>query len=268
MSDAQYLCRSSAWIGLAAVLLLVAPPQAMAEPCQVRLVVAGQGRVVEADTEERIGDVLDRLRVRLGPHDRVYPRPWGEVFDGLEVHIVRVRVEQRREEQELPYDIRLQDDPALDAGKVRLASDDFGPGYRRGTIRIYHRSDGVIERFPMGDMVIAPARPKVFLVGTKGRSGLPERLQGERVMHATAYSGEDPVLSNRTAIGLPTGRGVIAVDPTVIPYGTKMWVEGYGLGVAGDCGGAIKGDRIDLCYDSYADALEYGRKQVRVRFIP
>jgi 3D (Asp-Asp-Asp) domain-containing protein len=252
---------------LAPLALLLAWP-ALAEPCEVLLVVAGQSRPALADTMERVGHVLERAGITLGPNDRVRPRLWGEVFNGMEIHVVRVRVAERYEEQPLPYDIRLQSDPSLDAGKVRLASGDYGPGYRKGTFRIYERSDGITERVPLGDSVIVPGRPKVFLIGTRGGSGLPASLSGERVMHATAYSGEDPALSNRTAIGLPTGRGIIAVDPSVIPYGTKMWVEGYGLGVAGDCGGAIKGDRIDLCYDSYAEALKYGHKQVHVRFIP
>lgn len=240
----------------------------LAETCRVRLVVAGEVQTMQADSGDRVGAVLDRAGVTLGIHDRVYPKPWAEVFDGLEIHVIRVTVQEVYEELILPYSIRLQDDPSLPAGTVRLAAGNCGPGYRKGTFVVYRRSDGVAERVPLGSTVIVPSRPKVYLIGTLGRTGQPLSLPGERVMHATAYSGEDPALSKHTATGVPAGRGVIAVDPSVIPYGTKMWVEGYGLGVAADCGGSIRGDRIDLCFDSYAEALAYGHRQVRVRFIP
>ena len=65
-------------------------------------------------------------------------------------------------------------------------------------------------------------------------------------------------------------RGVVAVDPSVIPLGTKLYIEAedgswrYGYAVAGDTGGNIRGNRIDLFFDSRAEALQFGRKQARV----
>ena len=64
--------------------------------------------------------------------------------------------------------------------------------------------------------------------------------------------------------------GVIAVDPRVIPLGTQLYIEAvdgswtYGYAVAGDTGGAIKGARIDLFYDSHAQAISFGRRAARV----
>ena len=60
------------------------------------------------------------------------------------------------------------------------------------------------------------------------------------------------------------GRGVVAVDPSVIPLGTHLYVEGYGYAVAGDTGGNIRGRRVDLCYNTYDEAIRFGRQQVRV----
>lgn len=69
-----------------------------------------------------------------------------------------------------------------------------------------------------------------------------------------------------TASGMKAGYGVAAVDPRVIPLGTKLYVEGYGYCVAGDTGGAIKGNRIDLCYGSHSAALAsgFGHKSTKV----
>ena len=76
---------------------------------------------------------------------------------------------------------------------------------------------------------------------------------------ATGYS-----LSGRTATGVPVGYGVVAVDPNVIPLGTRMTVPGYGEGVAADTGGAIVGARIDLWFPTRAEALAWGTRTVTI----
>jgi 3D (Asp-Asp-Asp) domain-containing protein/peptidoglycan hydrolase CwlO-like protein len=76
---------------------------------------------------------------------------------------------------------------------------------------------------------------------------------------ATAYS-----LSGSTASGLPTGPGVVAVDPTVIPLGTRMIIPGYGNGIAADTGTAIKGLRIDLWFPTLRQAQSWGRRSVTI----
>ena len=65
-------------------------------------------------------------------------------------------------------------------------------------------------------------------------------------------------------IGLKAGPGIIAVDPRVIPMRTKVYVEGYGYAIAGDVGSAIKGNRIDVCFNTVREALNFGRRRVRI----
>ena len=83
-------------------------------------------------------------------------------------------------------------------------------------------------------------------------------------MVATMYCPLEPGLDDHTASGMKATRGVIAVDPRVIPLGTRMWVEGYGNGIAGDTGSAIKGNRIDLCVDTLEECNSYGSHSVDV----
>ena len=71
-------------------------------------------------------------------------------------------------------------------------------------------------------------------------------------------------LQGNTATGVPTSPGVVAVDPTVIPLGTRMSVPGYGEGVAADTGSAVKGRMIDVWFKSCADAMAWGRKTVTI----
>lgn len=69
-------------------------------------------------------------------------------------------------------------------------------------------------------------------------------------------------LPGRTALGIPVRKGVVAVDPKLIPLGTKLFVPGYGQGVAADVGTAIKGRIIDLWMPNHAAARKWGRKTV------
>ncbi|MEA1960768.1 MAG: 3D domain-containing protein [Bacillota bacterium] len=69
-------------------------------------------------------------------------------------------------------------------------------------------------------------------------------------------------------IGLPLERGIVAVDPNIIPMGTKLYIEGYGEGIAADQGGAIKGNRIDLFFDTKTEAFDWGMRTVEVTILP
>jgi len=70
-----------------------------------------------------------------------------------------------------------------------------------------------------------------------------------------------------TATGLTVGRGVAAVDPSVIPLHSLLYIDGYGYAIAEDVGGAVKGKRIDLFYESKDDALEFGRQDIEVKIV-
>jgi 3D (Asp-Asp-Asp) domain-containing protein len=85
-------------------------------------------------------------------------------------------------------------------------------------------------------------------------------------MEATAFDptvgGTDPHAA--TAGGYKAKYGIVAVDPHVIPLDTRLYIEGYGYAVAGDVGGAIKGNKIDLCFDTIKECYAFGRRDVVV----
>ncbi len=80
------------------------------------------------------------------------------------------------------------------------------------------------------------------------------------IMEATAYTWT----GNKTATGTWPSRGTVAVDPEVIPLGTKLHIEGYGEAIAADTGGDIKGNRVDLYMESEDECWEFGRQPVEV----
>lgn len=88
-------------------------------------------------------------------------------------------------------------------------------------------------------------------------------------VQATGYSTRQPSLSTHTATGidLRVNPRVIAVDPSIIPLGTMVEVEGMGVYIAGDTGGAIKGNIIDIHFQTVAEALQWGRRNVNIRIL-
>jgi 3D (Asp-Asp-Asp) domain-containing protein len=92
-------------------------------------------------------------------------------------------------------------------------------------------------------------------------STAPSVAEGARTLtvSATGYS-----MPGRTATGLPVGFGIVAVDPAVIPLGTRISIPGYGEGVAADTGGAVRGLTIDLWFPTLAAALAWGRRTVTI----
>ncbi len=110
-----------------------------------------------------------------------------------------------------------------------------------------------------------------------GNSGIEEKVQplyyddygyGDYVavmtMEATAYLPTDGDGYGITATGIPATYGVVAVDPSIIPLGSRLYIPGYGEAIAADTGGAIVGYRIDLCMESYDECMQFGRRDVTV----
>lgn len=100
----------------------------------------------------------------------------------------------------------------------------------------------------------------VLLAAVGPASGQPEAVSAYKLkVDAVAYS-----LPGSTALGIPVRKGVVAVDPKLIPLGTKLHIPGYGPGIAADVGHAIKGRIIDLWFPTTAQARKWGRRSVTI----
>lgn len=156
-------------------------------------------------------------------------------------------------------------------GRGRLVKGQSGePGTVKRTYKIIYK-DGQ----PVGKELIKEERSQprdtTFLMGKAGYPTSRGDWSRTRVieMIATAYT-DSPAEnggSTRAANGAELIDGVVAVDPRVIPIGTKLYVEGYGFAYAADTGGAIKGNRIDLLFPSTAASNAWGRRRVKVHVL-
>lgn len=153
----------------------------------------------------------------------------------------------------IPKKTVYQDDPEIEAGEDKVL-EDGGDGKITKIIKItYYMGKEYSKEVASTETI--PAVDKKILRGIKIVWKILDTEQGEikywkklRV-YATHYDQHCLGCNEWTAIGMRAGKGVIAVDPKIIPMRSKIYVPGYGMAVAGDTGGAIKGNIIDLGFD-------------------
>lgn len=167
--------------------------------------------------------------------------------------------------------IRFDFSDSVGAGKL-VKAEKGSPGYLRRTYRVTSKNGKVVGKTLLKEERQEPERV-LFLMGRSGYTASRGSFVRHRVlsMSATGYDASPetigPGATGRTATGRYAEYGVVAVDPRVIRLNTIVYVEGYGFALACDKGSAIKGNRIDLCFDSRYTALRYGRKRVRVHVL-
>ncbi len=228
----------------------------------VRVLADGRTRVVLTPPAP-VESILKMANITLGQQDRVSLPLDFIVRQGTVIRVTRIVEKILREKYTLPAAVERRADPALERGRVRLVSPGrAGEGER--IVRVTFADGREIKRTVLQERVLRPAQNRIVACGTLGtvaRGGSVMRFQRVLEAHATAYS---PRAGSYTATGHPVGYGVAAVDPRVIPLGTRLYVEGYGFARALDVGSAIKGNRIDLFFESEEECRRWGRRLVKV----
>ena len=237
-------------------------------------VFVGKRKITVRSSAATIAELLAKQRVALGPDDDVTPPLYVPPVPGDVVRVTRVHVWTAHERHAIAPPLRVRTDPSLALGTMRTI-DPGSPGLRETTIRFVRRGEGRPARTVLASRIIRTPRPRLIARGAAEYASLAHVAeQGfTSAMHfagsalhmiATAYTAGCYGCSGVTATGKRAGFGVIAVDPSVIPLGTKLFIPGYGRAVAGDTGGSIVGHRVDLGMDTLAQALRFGRRSVTV----
>lgn len=224
------------------------------------------GRTTEYAIGRRtVREVLNALDVNY-QDCKVYPALDSQATSGMTINLVDKNSQVNTTVEEVPYQVEIRNNDNLPRGRRNVIS----PG-KKGEAKIISRVVNVGERQfnrEISKEIITPAVPEIVEVGT-GANMLETsrgfvRYKQVRQMEATAYTLAEGTGDGVTSIGIVPYHGIIAVDPSVIPYGTKVYIPGYGFAMAGDCGGAIQGNRIDLFMTSYNQAIQWGRRQVNM----
>jgi len=227
----------------------------------IPVVVQVDGRTLRTRTHrERVDEVLADLRVILTDQDYTIPAPDAPLEEDAAIRVVRVSERFLIEQDPIPFESVWQPDPDLEIDHQRVLQES-AHGILERRIRLRYEDGHEVARTLDAEYVAVPPTTKIFGYGTKiiartldTPSGPVEYWRVIRML-ATSYSASTagtPSASSwygRTATGMKMGHGIVAVDPRVVNLRTQVYVPGYGIGTAGDTGGAIKGRRIDLGYD-------------------
>jgi uncharacterized protein YabE (DUF348 family) len=219
------------------------------------------GRTFRTRTHrQRVDDVLADLGIVLTGQDYTIPVLTAPLEEDATIRVVRVSHRFLIEQEPIPFESMWQPDPDLEIDQQRLLQEGI-PGVFQRRIRVRYEDGVEVTREVEDEYVAVPPTTKIMGYGTKvvvrtldTPSGLVEYWRVIRML-ATSYSAATsgtPKTSSwygRTATGMQMRHGIVAVDPRVINLRSQVYVPGYGVGIAGDTGGAVKGRRIDLGYD-------------------
>lgn len=212
-----------------------------------------------------VGELLDELGV-AGDSLRVTPDRDAKITENVHIKVVEMSQEIVQREAAEPFVVVRQPDPTMEAGNETLVQ--AGENGRKTVKVALSFEDGAqVGETVLEETITQPARPQIVKVGTRTTVDTSRgAMHFRRVayMEATAYLPTDGNGAGITATGVMARRGIIAVDPRVIPLGTRLFVPGYGFGLAADTGGAIQGNIIDLCMEDYGEAMRFGRRNVKV----
>lgn len=227
----------------------------------VPVTVQADGRTLRTRTHrQRVDQVLADLGVVLTGEDYSDPPPDAPLEEGTPIRVVRVTERFLIEQEPIPFETVRQPDPDLEIDNQRVLQEG-ARGILERRIRVRYEDGGEVSRAIDSEYVAIPPTNKAIGYGTKvvvrtldTPSGSVEYWRVVRML-ATSYSAATagtPKTSawyGRTATGMKMRKGIVAVDPRVISLRSQVYVPGYGVGIAGDTGGAVKGRRIDLGYD-------------------
>jgi len=237
---------------------------------------------------ETAAQLLHRLGCCVSGEDVVSHGMDAPVTDGMQLRIDRVVQMEEIYASVMAHDTIRCHDPSLPEGTERILTEGVD-GELRCEAEVTYINGIESGREIRNRTVIRPAVTEVIAVGTgqavpqdapviaDGFITLPTgevlTYTDTATIRATAYTHTDEGCDLITSTGTAVHWGTVAVDPRYIPYGTRMFIMAangsyvYGIAVAEDCGGDIKGDRMDLYMPTYEQCMEFGRRVCTVYFL-
>ncbi|CDQ37783.1 hypothetical protein M948_08975 [Virgibacillus sp. CM-4] len=246
-----------------------------------------------------VADLLEESQVKFDQDgaDKIKPALGEKVTKDTTVSIVRVETEKDEVTETIAFSTEEKNDSSLPKGEKRVLSEGK-EGKVEKVYEIVKENGKEVSKELVDENVIEESEDRVVAIGTKQKEdnnlvtlstkkpkqseassesnnaqNANDRSQGGKTytMSASAYTASCSGCSGFTTTGINLNanpnKKVIAVDPSVIPLGSRVWVEGYGEAIAGDTGGHIVGNRIDVHVPSKQAAYNWGRKTVTVKVI-
>lgn len=223
--------------------------------------------------EEDVEALLKTEGIALKEKDKILPSKDTKISDGLAIDITRVENKTETEALAVEFETVVKNDTTLPNTTTKTVQEGE-KGEKKITYDVVYEDGQEVSRTKISEEIVKEPVDKIVAKGTRAtlpysRGGNPATYSRSFTARATAYWATDGVgktytSTGRVAVRNPDGYSTIAVDPKVIPYGTKLYVENYGYAIAADCGSAIKGNTIDVYFNTRNEAYTWGVKYVKV----
>lgn len=247
----------------------------------VSLTVNGENRTIYS-TKKTVASFLEENGIALSEYDILSVEKNALLTDNREITLKKADISYETVSEAIPFETRSVPNYSQQAGKTVVKSEG-SEGLKEISYMVVMRDGELVSKEAVSEKVVKEPVARVTEYGTLtaasvSRSGESIRYKNVLTMTATAYdlsyesTGKRPGQKGYgiTASGLKAKRGVVAVDTSVIPLGTRLYIESadgryvYGNAVAADRGSAIRGNKIDLFMDTRAECLQFGRRTVKV----
>lgn len=226
-------------------------------------------------SEKTIALMLKAEKISLSSTDRVSPSIEAILFPGMNIIITRVKISTIKQTAPIAFKTITKKDINTLNSKIKVLQNGV-LGQKSVTVNVTYENGKEVSRKVISEKVIKSAKEKIIVQGTLpritfSRGGSLSSSKDIITVKSTAYSAEE-ANNTYTASGIktvrdPNGYSTIAVDPRIIPMGTKLYVEGYGYAIAADKGSAIKGKFIDVFFNTNKEALNWGVKYIKVQIL-
>ena len=229
---------------------------------------------------ETVNDFLEEASITVGEHDGFNAQFTDAITNGMNLTIDRVNEYYYTVDEAIPFNVKETPTYSLPKGETNVIQQGQAGVLQKQYVIRYENGVRISEE-QVGETITQQPVDEIretglldFVATSAGNIA----VRATHYMQATGYDigyescgklPSDP-LYGITATGIRATYGIVAVDPQVIPLGSKLFIQTtdgsftYGYALAADTGGAIKGNRIDLCFDSRQDALNFGRRDVVV----
>ncbi|EAA0329855.1 DUF348 domain-containing protein [Listeria monocytogenes] len=237
-------------------------------------------------TKTKVSDLLAEKNIKLDQDDRVSPAKDSNLKKKMTVEVTYVNSKAEKKNEQVKFETVYKEDDSLNKGVEKVVQEgkngkkvveykvtfENGKEKKRDVIKenvTSNKTDKVVVRGTKEKVVATPvSNVSTSSATSSSSSSASSTPSGGKTykMESTAYSG-----GGTTAYGINLsanpGLKVIAVDPRIIPLGSKVWVEGYGEAIAGDTGGAIKGNIVDVYFPNESQCYSWGRRMVTVKVL-
>ncbi len=242
---------------------------------KITLTLDGETREI-ITTEDNVKNLLKEQKINISKLDQVMPSLETKLKPDDEVKIIRVEEKVVVEPQEIPFITQTVYDDNLEIGNVQKVQNGIN-GKKEASYKLVLNDGKQVEKIFLSEKVIADPTNEVVKKGTKNfivtSRGDIRRFKKSIDMVATAYTagyestGKNPGDPGygKTRMGTTVRHGVVAVDPKVIPLGSKLYIESMDMiAVAEDTGSAIKGNKLDIYVPELSKAKKFGKKKIKV----